>query len=443
MNEMAEAPPVAVGQDRLAAAVQRSKEAWQRLGMHLRSVTPAGWVRILLVASALAAVGWVMAQAFVPLVPFVIGLVLAYISAPLVEALDRVLPRGLAVLLVLIGEFLLILLTVAILVLPLAHELGQMVKSLPGPEQLRAFFNNLVAYLRTLPESSQAFIRDGLRQAAVQIRDNLAAYIQTVTSAGIGAIFGLVRTFGFLIGLLVLPTWLYSIVADQKRGRQALDRVLPDGVRPDFWALVRIVDRSLSTYLRGLALQGLAVGGVTYLGLALLEHWGLSAFQYKLLAAVLAGLMELVPDIGPFLWAVPAAIIGFSSSAEMGLSLLGAYLAGRWLVHRVLSSRVERRVVGDIHPGLLVVAIVALSQFGFLWLFLAAPTVAIVRDLFRYVYGRVSEPPRPAGVLPGEPLPAPQTAKAVPARQASRRRNRRRGTPEREIPVPAAQQQEF
>jgi predicted PurR-regulated permease PerM len=441
MNETAKAPPTG-GEDRLGAAVQRSKQAWQRLGMHLRSVTPVGWVRILLVAAALAAVGWVMAQAFTPLVPFVIGLALAYIAAPLVEALDRVLPRGLAVLLVLIGEFLLILLIVAILVLPLARELGQIVKGLPGPEQLRAFFDQLVAHLRTLPEPTQASIRDGLRQVSVQIRDNLAAYFQTATSAVIGALLGLVRTFGFLIGLLVLPTWLYSIVADQKRGRQALDRLLPDPVRPDFWAVVGIVDRSLSAYLRGLALQGLAVGGVTYLGLALLEQWGLSAVQYKLVAAVLAGVMELVPDVGPFLWAIPAAIIGFSSSPEMGLSLLGTYVAGRWLVHRLVVSRVERQVVGDIHPALLVVAIVALSQFGFLWLFLAAPAVAIVRDLFRYVYGRVSEPPRPAGLLPGEPLPAPQMAKAVPARQASRRRNRRRGAPEREIPVPAAPQRE-
>jgi predicted PurR-regulated permease PerM len=441
MNEPAEAPP-ASDQDRLAAAVQRSKEAWQRLGMHLRSITPAGWVRILLVASALAAVGWVLVQAFTPLVPFLIGLVLAYITAPIVDALDRVLPRGLAVLLVMIGEFLFVLLIVAILVLPLVRELGQMVKGLPGPEQLRAFFDRLVAYLRTLPEPTQAFIRDGLRQAAVQIRDNLAASIQAATSASVGTLLDLVRTFGFLIGLLVLPTWLYSIVADQKRGKSALDRMLPDRVRPDFWAMVRIVNRSLSTYLRGLALQGLAVGAATYLGLALLEQWGLLAIQYKLLAAVLAGLMELVPDVGPFLWAIPAAIIGFSSSPEMGLSLLGTYLVSRWLVHRLLVSRIERRVVGDIHPGLLVVAIVALSQFGFLWLFLAAPIVSIVRDLFRYVYGRVSEPPRPAGLLPGEPLPAPQTAKAVPARQAARRRNRRRGEPQREAEGPAVQQQE-
>jgi predicted PurR-regulated permease PerM len=425
MSQTVESVPTVGAEEGLAASVQKSREAWRRLGMRLRSLTPGGLVRILLIVGALASVGWVLDRSLAPLAPFLIGLALAYITAPLVEGLDRVLPRGLAVLLIMIGEVLFLLLTVAVLVLPLVRELVQLIESLPSTAQLRRFFDDLVAYLRTLPEPTQAFIRDGLRQVAVQLRDNLATYFQSATDLGIGALFSLIRTFSFVVGLLVLPTWLYSVMAEQKRARRALDGALPDWAKADFWAVVRIVDRTLSVSLRGLVLQGIAVGVATYLGLVLLEQFGLLAIKYKLLAAVLAGLMELIPDIGPFLWAIPAGLIGFAHSREMGLALLAAYLLGRWLVHRLLVSRVEQRVVGGIHPAFVVVAIVALSQFGVLWLFLAAPVVAIARDLFRYVYGRVSEPPRPAGLLPGEPLPVPQEARSVPARQASRRRNRR------------------
>lgn len=425
MSQTVESAPTVGAEEGLAASVQKSREAWRRLGMRLRSITPGGLARILLAVGALASVGWVFDRSLAPLAPFLIGLALAYITAPLVEGLDRVLPRGLAVLLVMIGEVLFLLLTVAVLVLPLARELIQIVENLPSTDQLRGFFDDLVTYLRTLPEPTQAFIRDGLRQVAVQLRDNLATYFQSATDLGIGALFSLIKTFSFVVGLLVLPTWLYSVMADQKRVRRALDGALPDWARADFWAVERIVDRTLSVSLRGLVLQAIAVGIATYLGLALLEQFGLLAIKYKLLAAVIAGLMELIPDIGPFLWAIPAGAIGFANSREMGLALLTTYLLGRWLVHRLLVSRVERRVVGSIHPAFLVVAIVALSQFGVLWLFLAAPVIAIARDLFRYVYGRVSDPPRPAGLLPGEPLPVPQAATSVPARQAARRRNRR------------------
>jgi predicted PurR-regulated permease PerM len=440
MNQTGESAPAASSEDRLAASVQKSKEAWRRMGMRLRSVTPGGLARLLLVVGALATVGWVLNRSLLPLLPFLIGLVLAYITAPLVEGLDRVMPRGLAVLLVMVGEILSLMLIVAILVLPLVRELMQLIETLPSTEQLRRFFEDLVAYLRTLPEPTQAFIRDGLRQAAVQVRDSLATYFQTATELGVGALFSLIKTFSFLVGLLVVPTWLYSVMTDQKRARRALDRVLPDWAKADFWAVMRIIDRTLSASLRGLVLQGLAVGAATYLGLVLLEQFGLLAIKYKLLAAVLAGLMELIPDIGPFLWAIPAGAIGFSNSREMGLALLGAYLVGRWLVHRLLVSRTERKVVGDIHTALMVVAIVTLSQFGVLWLFLAAPVVVIARDLFRYVYGRVSEPPRPAGLLPGEPVPVPEVAKAIPARQASRRRNRGGTPPQGEIQEPVVQQ---
>jgi len=439
MNQVVESAPAASADDRLVASVQKSKAVWRRLGMRLRSVTPGELARILLIAGVLATVGWVLSRSLAPLAPFLIGLALAYITAPLVEGLDRVLPRGLAVLLVMFGELLFLLLTVAVLVIPLARELMQLVDTLPSTEELRRFFEGLVAYLRTLPESTQVFVRDGLRQVAVQVRDNLATYFRSATDLSIGVVFGLIKTFSFVVGLLVLPTWIYSVMADQKRARRALDRALPDWAQADFWAVASIVDRSLSASLRGLAVQGIAVGVATYLGLALLEKFGLLAIEYKLLAAVLAGLMELIPDVGPFLWAIPAGAIGFANSWQMGVSLLGVYLLGRWLVHGLLVSRLEQRVVGGIHPAFMVVAIVALSQFGVLWLFLAAPVVVIARDLFRYAYGRLSDPPRPAGLLPDEPLPVPPAAQSIPVRQLSRRRNRGGTLPQGKGQEPAVQ----
>jgi predicted PurR-regulated permease PerM len=215
-------------------------------------------------------------------------------------------------------------------------------------------------------------------------------------------------------------------MSDQKRGMRALDALLPPSIRADFWAVVRIVDRTLSAALRGLVLQGIAVGSVTYLGIELLNRFGSTTVEYVLLAAVAAGLMELIPDIGPFLWATIVGVIGFSTSPSMGVELLGTYAIGRWLVHRLLVSQIEQRVTRNVHPALMVVAVVALSEFGILWLFLATPIVVIGWDLLRYVHGRVGSPPRPAGLLPGEPLPVSPEVTKIPARQASRRRRLRR-----------------
>ena len=73
------------------------------------------------------------------------------------------------------------------------------------------------------------------------------------------------------------------------------------------------------------------------------------------------------------------------------------------VVNTLVLPHVERRVA-DLPPTVLVLVIVALSQLGLIWVLLATPVAAVAYDLFRYVYGRFAEPPRPAGLLPGEAL---------------------------------------
>jgi len=77
-----------------------------------------------------------------------------------------------------------------------------------------------------------------------------------------------------------------------------------------------------------------------------------------------------------------------------------------WLSNFLFGQRLQRQIL-DMHGALLVLVLVVLSSFGPLWVLLSAPVAAILRDLFRYAYGRLSDPPRPAGLLPGEPLPVP------------------------------------
>jgi hypothetical protein len=95
-----------------------------------------------------------------------------------------------------------------------------------------------------------------------------------------------------------------------------------------------------------------------------------------------------------------------------------------------VETRISRGVL-DVHPGLLIPAIVVLSQFGFIWLLAAAPIMAITRDLVRYANGRLGDPAAPAGVLPGErrkastvaitrATPSVYRAAVVPAMSATR-----------------------
>jgi predicted PurR-regulated permease PerM len=123
--------------------------------------------------------------------------------------------------------------------------------------------------------------------------------------------------------------------------------------------------------------------------------------------------MELIPYIGPTLAAVPAIIIGMLHSWESAVFITLMYLVIQQIEGNLLIPRIVGETV-NIHPAILMVVLLALAQFGFIWIVVSAPLAAILRDIFLYVYGRVNDPPRPAGLLPGdEPIEEGAHAQAV------------------------------
>src|SRR5262245_31894411 len=188
------------------------------------------------------------------------------------------------------------------------------------------------------------------------IRENFAGYVQGLLSLVVTSAFGLLSTFGFVLSFLIVPTWLMALLTDQKAGVAALDRHMPGWMRKDFWAVVRIVDRPLRAYVNGQLVMALVMGGLTYVGLALLPRWGWLTVDYKLLFALLAGLLELIPLVGPILYAVLAGLIGLTVSPAAAGILLGLAVVSQLLTNQLVLPRIERRYAGHIPAVLLAVA---------------------------------------------------------------------------------------
>ena len=127
--------------------------------------------------------------------------------------------------------------------------------------------------------------------------------------AAVGVAAGLASALGAALGLIILPTWMLTVISDQRRGQAVLNRRLAPWLRADFWAVARIADRIASTYIRGFLVVGVVVGVLTYLGVRLSEEAGGPVFQEPLALAVFAGATQLVPEIGPFIGFLPALLL--------------------------------------------------------------------------------------------------------------------------------------
>jgi predicted PurR-regulated permease PerM len=385
------------------------------LGEQVRSITPSAVARAALVGVVALLLYQLVERAWADLLPFVVGLALAYITLPLVGWLSHFMPRQLAAIVVVILELVLLVGAIGLLVPPIVDELTTLLSNLPTADEFQARMADLRAQAALLPEGTRTFLQSGVNQASAAARSNLLQLVQGAVIVVASTVLGLLNTLGFVLALLGIPTWLVAVLTEQRAGVRAMNRVLPRQVQPDFWAVLRIIDRTFGTYVRGQLFVGLLVGVMTYVGLALLERLGIVSVRYSLVLAMIAAVAQLIPTVGPLLGVLPALAVGITTSREATLAILVLYVIVQWLQGTFIAPRIQRRSV-DINPAVVVVFLVLVSPFGLLWVLLAAPLLVAARDLFQYAYGRFSDPPRPAGLLPGQPLPS-----AAPPRVVRRR----------------------
>ena len=367
----------------------------------------------MLVTVAVSVIAWLVWNSWFALLPFQVGIVVAYIMLPAVNWLNRWLPRSLAVIVLVVGEILVVALFVAILVPALATELSRFVSLLTGFGDFRAVIDRWTARLDALPEPAQDFARVWIAEVVATVRGRLIEYTQALVTAGAAAVLGLVSTLGFILSFLVVPTWLVAVLSDHQSGARAIDRMLSPAARPDFWALARIVDRAFGAALRGRVVVALLVGAASFIGLVAVRWLGVPV-PYPLLLALLAMFGELVPLVGRWLAVLPAVLLSLTHSWEAAGVVLVVFVGVQVLADVFLVPRLEQRHV-DLHPAILALVVVLASQFGPIGLVVAVPITLVARDWFRYVYGRLAEPPRPAGLLPGESARAAGRRRLSPA----------------------------
>jgi predicted PurR-regulated permease PerM len=280
----------------------------------------------------------------------------------------------------------------------LQRSLFEWYQSLPLPADLRA----------TLDES----IRNAEGAFGEAIRQILGPAVSTV-----------LRTAGFVVGLVVIPVWLFFVLKDRERLPAAVEGSLPEAWRPDARNVLGLFAGVGGRWVRGQLVLGVAIFVATLIGLTILTLIGFTEFgEFTLVLALIAGVLEWFPIIGPIISAVPAILIGLSISPPAAVAAAILYAAIQQLENNLLVPK----VIGDavnLHPAVLILALVAGGAlFGIGGAILAAPTVAIGRDLYRYIFRRLhgdgpelafqaAAPIRPR-LEPMTPAPATEPAEA-------------------------------
>jgi predicted PurR-regulated permease PerM len=204
-----------------------------------------------------------------------------------------------------------------------------------------------------------------------------------VTGAGsiIGAIFGYV----------LLPVWVFYLLKDRVSLTDKFDDVLPATWRFDIWAIVRMVERVFGQWVRAQLILGVTVGVFTFIGLTILSATIDPVFgRYAVLLSITAGILELVPIIGPIIAAVPAVLLAATAGVEAVVAALVLYTLVQQVENNLLVPKIQGDAV-ELHPAAVIFAIIIGGALaGLLGAILALPITAAIRDVVRYLFRRLS-----------------------------------------------------
>ncbi len=325
--------------------------------------------------------------------PFIVGLLLFYLLNPPVNWLSRAgVPRGAAILLVYAVVVIVVWTLLRLTLAPLLAQIQAFASHLP--DAISRARTTLMDFYRNV--SIAPDVRAAIDQAIGQASSLLAGLSPGTVVPVVSSLAGIVLS---ALGYVILPAWLFYLLKDQPRLSAQFDEILPGHWRDDVWAIVRIIDRVVGQWIRGQLLLGFTVGVASYVGLVVLARTVDPIFgDFAVLLAVVSGLLELVPIIGPIIATVPAVLVGIGAGTEGIVAVLVLYFGIQQLENNLLVPKIQSDAV-KLHPSAVMFFLVVGGALGgLIGAILSLPVAAMLRDLTRYLFHRLADPPVPADV---------------------------------------------
>jgi predicted PurR-regulated permease PerM len=316
------------------------------------------------------------------LLPFILGLVFAYLLYSPIVWIEKRLPRrdhwkGFKRIFLIILVYLIF---VAIIGIIGYFTIPAMIKSIGD------FFTNLPQILPDLTNTLQNWT-DALRQRLPpQIVGQIDTYLsnlggtignilQGVLVRGLGVI---TASFGLIMGFASLPVFIFYLLKDAEKLNAGFFSSLSTWNAEQARSIIGIIQDVLGMYIRVHLTLGVAIGIFDFIGLMILR------VPYAPALALWAGVSELIPVLGPWIGGVPGVIVTLATDPGKTPWVILLYFAAQIIENAFLVPRIAGQGY-NVHPALILILLVVGGHFAGLWgIILIVPLTATLAKLFRY-----------------------------------------------------------
>ncbi|MFE4241479.1 AI-2E family transporter [Peribacillus butanolivorans] len=305
--------------------------------------------------------------------PIIVAGLLYYILRPVVNFLTKFIPRTVSIFIVFLVIFGII-------------GTGSYFGSPVVMDQFQKLSANLPSKVKEFSKESEVMIEQN-DFGMVNIKDLKANGISHFKNysekliENVNTIFSAITSV--LTVLVITPFILFYFLKDGDKLRPFLLKYIPTEVEPEGNAILKDVDKTLSTYIIGQFIVSIVIGAFMYVGYLII------GLDYALVLALFAMIFTVVPFLGPLISVIPALFIALQQDVGLAVKVLIVLT----VVQQAEGHLVTPNIMGkrlNIHPLTIILLLLAAgSIYGFIGILIAIPAYSVVKTIignFRKFY---------------------------------------------------------
>lgn len=280
---------------------------------------------------------------------------------PIVDFFEnKKVPRAVSVSIIYLIIFGLIAGAFYLIIPPLVNQLSDFFQNFPNIiQKLSGFFTGIEEYFKRLNLGGDNFI---------DINEKITNWSSNIFSTTVGVFSG-------LFSIIVVLSLTFYLSLKKEGTEKAILAVTPAKFSAQAVESAKKIKMKIGKWLQGQLILMFIIFALDYIGLLIL------GIPYALVLAIIGGLLEIVPYVGPIASAIPAVILGFIISPVKGLLVIPLYVLIQQIESHIVVPQVMKKAVG-LDPIIVILALLAGAKLGgILGAILAVPIATIISVL--------------------------------------------------------------
>lgn len=315
-------------------------------------------------------------------VPVACGAVIYYLVKPIYDyLLNKKVPKGIAILLVMVGVIVIFIMIITSLVPIIQKQLLDLVSQLPYyyqiiSEQVEKLMQT--GFFETIQEQFNKINTDFIQSITERLNG-----ILNFTFSGIGSVVGIIGDI--VITIMTMPVILYYLLKDGNKVIPFVTRMFPTRSQHKISVMLNEMNQQVSSYIRGQITVAICVGFTYIIGYTLI------GLPYGVTIGMIAGLLTIIPYLGSIIGLTPALIIGFVTNPTLALHVFLVFVIEQLIESRVLQPLILGSSL-KMHPvTILIILLAAGKMFGLVGLLIAVPVYAVVKVFITHFFAWYKE----------------------------------------------------